>query len=380
MFSREKTCRTVRSMNITVNGSSSWSCSSLINLEAGKIGATVALSLLLVVSLIGNLLIVLIVYKTPTLRKPINMLIANMAMSDLLFPIFSFPFRLAYLHGGGGWLIGGNLGQASCKLHVFGTYICSLVSVQSLVLITVDRFGAVVVPLRSPLITIKQCPFFIVATWIIAMAVHSPYLVAQKLVEYPGEMSCKTQWTETFGENANRNYILVLAIMFFYTSFVLLVILYSVILIKLKRQAHPGEPSANAEEQRTRRIRSVLKMAIAIVVVFFICWIPMFTNWTISVLSAPMSSISCSFILYDLITSFMPLANCALNPIICLIFSGNYRQALNRLSWERAKRERAWKSPHARKGDTLSPPRVAFSHVNNDRSLTFEISINLARS
>ena len=380
MFSREKTCRTVRSMNITVNGSSSWSCSSLINLEAGKIGATVALSLLLVVSLIGNLLIVLIVYKTPTLRKPINMLIANMAMSDLLFPIFSFPFRLAYLHGGGGWLIGGNLGQASCKLHVFGTYICSLVSVQSLVLITVDRFGAVVVPLRSPLITIKQCPFFIVATWIIAMAVHSPYLVAQKLVEYPGEMSCKTQWTETFGENANRNYILVLAIMFFYTSFVLLVILYSVILIKLKRQAHPGEPSANAEEQRTRRIRSVLKMAIAIVVVFFICWIPMFTNWTISVLSAPMSSISCSFILYDLITSFMPLANCALNPIICLIFSCNYRQALKRLSWERAKRERAWKSPHARKGDTLSPPRVAFSHVTNDRSLTFEISINLARS
>ena len=380
MFSREKTCRTVRSMNITVNGSSSWNCSSLINLEAGKIGATVALSLLLVVSLIGNLLIVLIVYKTPTLRKPINMLIANMAMSDLLFPIFSFPFRLAYLHGGGGWLIGGNLGQASCKLHVFGTYICSLVSVQSLVLITVDRFGAVVVPLRSPLITIKQCPFFIVATWIIAMAVHSPYLVAQKLVEYPGEMSCKTQWRETFGENANRNYILVLAIMFFYTSFVLLVILYSVILIKLKRQAHPGEPSASAEERRTRRIRSVLKMAIAIVVAFFICWIPMFTNWTISVLSAPMSSISCSFILYDLITSFMPLANCALNPIICLIFSGNYRQALKRLSWERAKRERAWKSPHARKGDTLSPPRVAFSHVNNDRSLTFEISINLARS
>ena len=123
---------------MTVNGSSSWSCSSLINLEAGKIGSTVALSLLLVVSLIGKLLIVLIVYKTPTLRKPINMLIANMAMSDLLFPIFTFPVRLAYLHGGGGWLIGGNLGQALCKLHVFGTYISSLVSVQSLVLIDIS--------------------------------------------------------------------------------------------------------------------------------------------------------------------------------------------------------------------------------------------------
>ena len=316
---------------MTVNGSSSSSCFGMINLEAGKIGAKVALSLLLVVSLIGNLLIVLIVYKTPALRKPINMLIANMAMSDLLFPIFTFPVRLAYLHVGR-WLIGGNLGQALCKLHVFGIYISSLVSVQSLVLITVDRFGAVVVPLRSPLITIKQCPFFIVATWIIAMAVHSPYLVAQKLVEYPGGMSCKTQWRETFGENANRNYILVVAIVFFYIPFVLLALLYSVILIKLKKQAHPGEPSANAEEQRTRRIRSVLKMAIAIVVAFFICWIPRFTSGMISVLSAPKSSISCSFYLYDLITLFMALANCAINPIICLIFSSNYRQALKRLA------------------------------------------------
>ena len=331
MFSREKTCRTVRSMNITVNGSSSWSCSSLINLEAGKIGSTVALSLLLVVSLIGNLLIVLIVYKTPTLRKPINMLIANMAISDLLFPIILFPVRLVDVQVGS-WLIGGNLGQALCKLHFFGTYISSLVSVQSLVLITVDRFGAVVVPLRSPLITSKQCPFFIVATWIIAMAVHSPYLAVSKLVEYPGGMRCTSQWRETLGANANRNFVLVVAIVFFYTPFVLLAIFYSVILIKLKRQAHPGEASANAEEQRTRRIRNVLKMAIAIVVAFFICLIPMFSNVMISVLSAPISTISCSFYLYNVIAIFMSLANCAINPIICLIFSSNYRQALKRLA------------------------------------------------
>ena len=82
------------SMNTTVNGSSFSSCSSLINPEALKIGLTVAYSFILVVSLVGNFLIVLIVYKTPTLRKPINMLIANMAISDLLFPIILFPVRL----------------------------------------------------------------------------------------------------------------------------------------------------------------------------------------------------------------------------------------------------------------------------------------------
>ena len=40
-----------------------------------------------------NSLIAIIVFKTPTLRKPINLMIANMAMSDLLCPIFLFPLN-----------------------------------------------------------------------------------------------------------------------------------------------------------------------------------------------------------------------------------------------------------------------------------------------
>ena len=87
-------------MNTTANRSSSSGCSSLVNPEALKVGETVAYSLILVVSLVGNSLIVLIVYKTPNLRKTINMLIANMAMSDLLYPIFLFPVRLAEMHVG----------------------------------------------------------------------------------------------------------------------------------------------------------------------------------------------------------------------------------------------------------------------------------------
>ena len=172
-------------MNATANGSSSWSCSfNLMNSTAAKTGKTIALSLILVVSLVGNSLIGIIVYKTPNLRKPINFLIANMAMSDLLYPIFLFPSRLTRLHLDE-WLIGGFLGQALCKLPSFLADASTLVSVQSLILITVDRFQATVVPLRSPLISRKFCPFFILATWIVAMAVYSPYSIAFQLVEYP---------------------------------------------------------------------------------------------------------------------------------------------------------------------------------------------------
>ena len=318
-------------MNTTVNGSSFWSCSSLINPEALKIGLTVAYSFILVVSLVGNFLIVLIVYKTPTLRKPINMLIANMAMSDLLFPIFLFPLRLAEFHVGS-WIIGGALGQALCKLHIFLANVSGVVSIQSLVLIAVDRFGAVVVPLRSPLITRKLCPFFIIATWITAMAVLSPFLVANKVVKYRERLMCVSLLMEIFG-GTFENYALAVVVVFFYIPFVLVVILYSIILMKLKMHAHPGEQSANAEEQRAKRNRNVLKMVIAIVVVFFICLIPYFSNFVIARFSAPDSSIwfSCSFVLYVIVTRYISYTNCAINPIICLIFSSNYRQALKRL-------------------------------------------------
>ena len=228
-----------------------------------------------------------------------------MAMSDLLYPTFLFLVLLAEMHVGS-WLIGGTLGQALCKLYTFLVDASSFVSIQSLVLIAVDRFGAVVVPLRPPLITRKLCPFFIIATWITEMAVISPFLVANKVVKYRERLICVSLWIEIFGDTF-ANYALAVVVVFFYIPFVLVVILYSIILMKLKMQAHPGELSANAEEQRTRRNRNVLKMAIAIVVVFFICLIPGFSNFVIAGFSASGSSIwlSCSSRLYVIVARYM---------------------------------------------------------------------------
>ena len=258
------------------------------------------------------------------------MLIANMAMSDLLYPMFLSPVELAKSHVGS-WLIGSTLGEALCKMHSFLAGVSMLVSVQSLVLLTVDRFRAVVLPLRLRLISRKLCLYLIIGTWILAVAFESPYLFAYKLVEDPEGMQCVRQWEEAFEEESSYPiYVVVVIILFFCIPFVLLVILYSIILMNLKEQVHPGEPSANTKQQRTRRNRKVLKMAIAIVVVFFICWIPVYTNVVI-VYFVPEIRSSCSFNLYYIFTYFMSIANCAVNPIICLIFSSNYRKALKRL-------------------------------------------------
>jgi len=132
-------------------------------LQEKKIGKTFAYCLIFLVSLAGNTIIGIIVYKTKTMRKPINVLIVNMAISDLLFPIFLIPrdIQLLYVNS---WLIGGLLGKVLCKLVNFLVHVSFAVSIQSLVLIAVDRFEAVIYPLRSPLISSKLCPFFILGS------------------------------------------------------------------------------------------------------------------------------------------------------------------------------------------------------------------------
>ena len=143
--------------------------------------------------------------------------------------------------------------------------VSNAVSIQNLILIAVDRFGAVVFPLRSPLIGSKLCPFFILATWIVAVVVNLPYLFAFKVVEDSGEMQCVLEWEKAFGESMPfTKFIVAYYSLLVYIPIILLAILYSIIHIKLKTQTHLGEQSANNQLQRNRRNRNVLQMSIAI--------------------------------------------------------------------------------------------------------------------
>ena len=265
------------------------------------------------------------------MRKPVNYFIVNIAVSDLLFSTVLFPRLTTKLYVDS-WPIGSSTGEALCKLSYFLPTISSFVSVQSLVLMAVDRFGAVVFPLRSPLINSKLCFFFVLVTWVVAMAINSPYLFAFRLVEYREKLACKRRWNEAFGESSSEaNYFLGRYVVLFYIPLVLITILYTIIVFKLKSQKFPSEqPAANAVEKRAKRNRNVLKLAIAIVLGFTVCWIPAsilillkFFEWG--------RHLPSGVSLYWYIALIMADANCAINPLICVIFSSNYRQGVKRL-------------------------------------------------
>ena len=102
--------------------------SNCYNPTALRIGHTIAYCVIFIISVVGNSFIGIIVYKTKTMRKPINYLIVNMAMSDLLFPIFLIPKTVIEIHDDD-WPIGGHLGEVLCKLAPFSADLSSAVSI-----------------------------------------------------------------------------------------------------------------------------------------------------------------------------------------------------------------------------------------------------------
>jgi len=254
-----------------------------------------------------------------------------MAMSDLLLPILVFPSFVIEIYDGF-WFFSGEQGLVFCKVVFFLQFVSCFVSIENLVLIAVDRFGAVVFPLRPPLIGSKLCFFCVLTSWVAAISMCSPTLFGYKSVKYTGKFqSCQSVWKQNFFAD---NYFHFLPFVLVPISFAIIIILYSTILFKLKSQKTPGEQSVGkAVKQREKRQRNVLRMAVAIVTGFVLCWAPATIFVLLNVFVwGNTKGLSCDITAYWYILGiFMAYANCAVNPCICFAFCGKYRQGLRAL-------------------------------------------------
>ena len=128
------------------------------------------------------------------------------------------------------------------------------------------------------------------------------------------------KWNEVFGESLSpRNYAFSMLVIFWYVPLVLIAILYMTVAIKLKSQNIPGEGSANGREQHSHRQKNVLKLSIAIVVTFIVCWLPGTIRWfLVSYQPESTMTLSCGFQYFALIAPCLAHFNSAINPCISL--------------------------------------------------------------
>ena len=141
------------------------SCENWAAIFPVKISQMVVLSIICFFSLVENTRLIITVYKRNQLKKTVNYFIVNMAISDIVFPLTTIPVSLAELSSSSWkWPIGGTAGLILCKLRNYVMAVSLTVSIESLVWIALDRFVAVVWPMKVHFITFRFRSFAITST------------------------------------------------------------------------------------------------------------------------------------------------------------------------------------------------------------------------
>ena len=274
----------------------------------------------------GNIFIVMIVYKNRDLRKTINYFIVNMAVSDLIFPLIVIPVKIIGLATESWkWRVSGILGLTFCKLFHFSSAVTLHVSTQSLMWMAIDRFVAVVFPIKLGLISPKIRTTAIVSTWIFASLFNSPSLITADVVHYNKNALCINT-----GDNPDVSAAISLAqfSLLFVAPLLIITVLYTAIAIALKRQNRALTDNVqNLQRHSEKKRRQAVRMAIVIVALFYICVIP-----STLLYFAPYWSLSCtSQRLFFSLASFAFSLSSMVNPITCLSLVESYRRGLRNI-------------------------------------------------
>ncbi|CAF1226654.1 unnamed protein product [Rotaria sp. Silwood1] len=207
----------------------------------------------------GNSIVIWIVLAHRRMRTPTNYFLVNLAYADVLNSIFNIPFNGYYMIIQEPW----PFGSFMCLWVQAISHVSIAANVLTYVAISLDRYFAIIHPLRTKL-THKQTIMIICSIWILSFLVSSPAIRSYS----SAASSCKIDDTKS---HAKFEWI------FFSVTYVgpivILTVTYARIAIELWGQTAIGEVTKRQRDSIQSK-RKIVKMLIAVVLIFGICWFP----------------------------------------------------------------------------------------------------------
>ena len=321
----------------TGNEHSEISCN-VLNRTAVEVGGVIACTFIFLTSLLGNTLVITVVYSNRKMRTIVNLLIVNIAVSDFLNTVFVIPNVITQtLTYPNAWFITGTVGQALCKIVFFLHDVTVAVSLLSLLMIAIERHNAICRPMIVDPNSRKRCILMILSTWLVAFLIYSTHFYTFKLFTEDEGILCDHTWWPLFEDpsKALKIEFLLVSIIFFFVPFTVATSLYTIILISIRHLSVPDEASSVGQRRREKRNRKVLRMLLIVVIAFGFCWFPFIINeyvviyfWYNKGLEPP-----CGVQFFGECTFYLTYLNSSINPAIYFAFSENYRKGLRNLNW-----------------------------------------------
>lgn len=186
------------------------------------------LCLIIVLTVIGNILVILSVFTHKPLRIVQNFFIVSLAVADLTVAILVMPLNVAYSILGR-WFFGIHI----CKMWLTSDVMCCTASILNLCAIALDRFWAITDPINyAQKRTLKRVLLMIGGVWILSLIISSPPLIGWN--DWPeGEkftQEARCQLTE------HRGYVIYSSLGSFFIPLFIMTIVYVEIFIATKRR------------------------------------------------------------------------------------------------------------------------------------------------
>ncbi|XP_033114976.1 G-protein coupled receptor 54-like [Anneissia japonica] len=289
-------------------------------LNVFKIVAPLILTVISVIGLLGNAIVLFIIYRYNDMRSVTNFFIGNLATTDITFLVVcTIPTAAVYM----GW----NPNSAMCRGMNYMMFVTVQATILTLTAMSIDRYQLVVHAVRSRNTrTTKKVLLLDVSAWIASLIIYIPIPV----FSYAKAKSCQYECILEFPVDNQKQIFITGSFLMLY-AFPLLVILacYLKILIQVWQKKSCGTESAQAQERSIRRKRKITRMVFIVVLMFAVCWAPshiiimLETFWSSDFYRTELFELTTSLKLFSLCLSY---SNSCCNPIIYAFATDSFKK------------------------------------------------------
>ncbi|XP_063221329.1 tyramine receptor 1 [Bacillus rossius redtenbacheri] len=187
---------------------------------------TLTLVLIILLTVVGNVLVILSVFTYRPLRIVQNFFIVSLAVADLTVAILVMPLNVAYSIVGR-WVFGIHV----CKMWLTCDVLCCTASILNLCAIALDRYWAITDPINyAQKRTLKRVLLMILGVWLLSGVISSPPLAGWN--DWPEQFQNDTPCQLT----QQQGYVIYSSLGSFYIPLFIMTIVYVEIFIATKRR------------------------------------------------------------------------------------------------------------------------------------------------
>ncbi|NP_001112371.1 teleost multiple tissue opsin a [Danio rerio] len=281
----------------------------------GHILVAVSLGFIGTFGFLNNLLVLVLFGRYKVLRSPINFLLVNICLSDLLVCVLGTPFSFA-ASTQGRWLIG----DTGCVWYGFANSLLGIVSLISLAVLSYERYCTMMGSTEADATNYKKVIGGVLMSWIYSLIWTLPPLFGWSRYgpEGPGT-TCSVDWTTKTANNIS--YIICLFIFCLIVPFLVIIFCYGKLLHAIKQVS-----SVNTSVSRKREHR-VLLMVITMVVFYLLCWLP----YGIMALLATFGAPGLVTAEASIVPSILAKSSTVINPVIYIFMNKQFYRCFRAL-------------------------------------------------